>query len=310
MRLLVLYVHLFALSFLYFFVRSLIISLFVGFFSSLLQSTGNFVSGIHRCVNRCCRDNPCINGGVCQEICDPNSTRFNCICPDTYTGQRCEKHPRTCKDIAENGISTSGKYLIFSDDGNEAFSVFCDMTSESGFVWALIQSFSLDNKDMFKDKMFGVDFPVNQTMNEVDWNSHRLSLTQMESLANHSTHLRATCNFPTEGLHYTDYARAKLEGHDIFDGWSNRCQLYEYINIRGIECFNCTAGTKQTSQRSWRVKSYLSALWGCDFNGSPGAIQPETNFGFYGDGTVNADHRCTSSPSSTTQHWFGTKHEW
>jgi len=95
------------------------------------------------------------------------------------------------------------------------------MESESGFVWALIQSFSLANKDMFRKKMFGKDFPVNHTKNEVDWNSYRLSLPQMESLANHSTHLRVTCNFPTDDLQYTDYARAKLEGHDIFDTWSN-----------------------------------------------------------------------------------------
>ena len=184
------------------------------------------------------------------------------------------------------------------------------MTSESEFVWALIQSFSLGTKNMFKDKMFGVDFPVNHTKNEMDWNSYRLSLPQMESLANHSTHLRVTCNFPTEGLQYTDYARAKLEGHDIFDRWSNRCQLYEYINIPGIECFNCTAGTKQSALKSWRVKSYPSASWSCDFDGSSGAIQQETNFGFYGDGTVNTDHRCTSSSASTTQHWLGARHEW
>ena len=264
-------------------------------------------------MNRCCRGNPCINGGVCQEICDPHGPRFICTCPNTHTGRRCDKikHPRTCNDIAKNGASTSGKYLIF-DSANEAFSVFCDMESEPGFVWALIQSFSLANKGMFKKKIFGVDFPVNHTKNKVDWNSYRLSLPQMESLANHSTHLRVTCNFPTEGLQYTDYARAKLEGHDIFDTWSNTCQLYEYINIRGHECSNCTAGTKQIARRAWSIKSYQSKLgWGCDFDGSPGAISSnERNFGYYGDGTVNADHRCTSSPASTTQHWFGTKYEW
>ena len=46
------------------------------------------------------------------------------------------KHPRTCardhEDIAKNGASKSGKYLIF-DSINQAFSVFYDMESESGF---------------------------------------------------------------------------------------------------------------------------------------------------------------------------------
>ena len=54
------------------------------------------------------------------------------------------KYPRTCKDIDENGASTSGKYHIV-DSANEAFSVLCDMESEPGFVWALIKSYSLAN---------------------------------------------------------------------------------------------------------------------------------------------------------------------
>ena len=277
----------------------------------LQQGRGNVISGIHRCVNRCCRYNPCINGGVCQEICDPHSPRFNCTCPDTHTGLRCDKikHPRNCNDIAKNGAFTSGKYLIF-DSANEAFYIFCDMESESGFLWALVQSFSLANKDMFEEKMFGTDFPVNHdTKNNVDWNSYRLSLPQMESLANYSTHFRVTCNFPTEGLQYTDYARAKLEGHDIFSGWNTQCRQYEYINIRGIQCSDCTAGTKQKARSAWSIKSYQSKReWGCDFDGSPEAIgSNERNFGHYEDGSVNTKHRCTSSPTSTTQYWFGAK---
>ena len=268
-----------------------------------------YISGEHRCVNRCCRDNPCVNGGMCQEICDPHSARFNCTCPDTHTGRRCEKieHPRTCKDIAKKGDSTSGKYVIFGSL-NEAFSVFCDMESESGYVWALIQSFSLANKGMYEDK-FGANFPVNHTNNDVDWNSYRLSLSQMRSIANQSTHLRATCNFPTEGLQYTDYARAKLEGHAIFGSWDNTCQLYEYVNIRANECSNCTALTQQNRGKAWIIKSYQSKEFGCEFDGSPGASSHENNFGRYRDDTINANHRCTSSPASTTQHWFGTKHE-
>ena len=123
----------------------------------------------------------------------------------------------------------------------EAFSVFCDMESESGFVWTLtIQSFSLANNALFKNKMFGADFPVNRTNDDVDWNSYRLSLPQMQSIANHSTHFRATCNFPTEGLRYTDYARARLEGHDIFGTWGYTCGMYEYINIREISALTAS----------------------------------------------------------------------
>ncbi|XP_078355645.1 uncharacterized protein LOC144640349 [Oculina patagonica] len=276
--------------------------------SYTVKGGGMYLPGRDRCVNKCCQDDPCINGGVCEEICDPHSTRFNCTCPDTHTGQRCEKikYPRTCKDIAKNGASSSEKYLIF-DSTNEAFSVYCDFESEPGFVWALVQSFSLANKVMFRDKTFGVDFSVNQTTNEVDWNWYRLSLSQMQSIANYSTHLRATCNYPTEGLKYTDYARAKLEGHDIFNTWEFTCRPYEYINIRGNECSNCTAVTKQSPGKAWNVNSYRSTELGCKFDGTQGARSNEHNFGRYVN--VNTNHRCSSSSVSTTQHWFGAQHD-
>ncbi|KAJ7374410.1 Hyaluronan-binding protein 2 [Desmophyllum pertusum] len=103
--------------------------------SYTVKGGGKYIPGKHRCINRCCNPNPCVNGGVCQEICDPYSMRFTCACPDTYTGQRCEKikYPRNCQDIAKNGAPGSGMYPIFNST-NEAFSVYCDMKSEPGFV--------------------------------------------------------------------------------------------------------------------------------------------------------------------------------
>lgn len=145
-----------------------------------------------------------MNGGDCKEICNPKGTRFNCTCPATHTGQRCEtERARSCKDVAENnGNLTSGNYTIY-DSTMEKFSVYCDMESEAGFVWTLIQSFSLGNKGTFEDKGFGVDFPKNDAKSYVDWAAYRLSLSHLQSLANHSTHLRVTCNYPTEGnMHF------------------------------------------------------------------------------------------------------------
>ena len=55
----------------------------------------------------------------------------------------------------------------------------------------------------------------------VNWDTYRLSLFRMQSIADASTHLRATCNFPDYGLVYTDYARAKLEGHDLLGYWDS-----------------------------------------------------------------------------------------
>ncbi|XP_022805533.1 uncharacterized protein LOC111342696 [Stylophora pistillata] len=261
-----------------------------------------------KCINRCCSPNPCLNGGVCQEICVTHSVRFSCGCPNKYTGQRCEKiKPNSCKDIAKYGASTSGKYEIF-DSNNEPFSVYCDLKSEPGFVWTMIESFSLAERKTFMDKGFNKNFEFVIEKGKGNWNRYRLSLLQMQSLADHSTHLRATCNFPTDGLHYVDYARAKLTDHDIFGNW-NRCQMYEYVNIRGNNCSNCTALTKQNVNVHWHIKSYKSKEEGCAFDGKPGAIKGEKNFGQYLDIQRNPNHRCSSSDTSTTQHWFGAKYD-
>ena len=78
------------------------------------------------------------------------------------------------------------------------------MESKYGFVWTLIQSFSLGNKSAFEDKGFGVDFPKSDANSYVDWSAYRLSVPHMQSLADHSTHLRVTGNYPTEGnMHST-----------------------------------------------------------------------------------------------------------
>ena len=271
-----------------------------------VQHGRRFYHGIDRCVNRCCQNNPCLEGGTCQEICEPTTVRFNCSCPPAYTGQRCEalKHPRNCKDIARNGAKISGRFRVF-DSQDLPFIVYCDLTYEPDYVWTLIQSFSYGNNDQFKVNRFGLDLPVNEEESTINWSAYRLSLSRMRSLAVTSTHFRATCNFPDDGLVYTDYARAKLEGHDLFGKWFTQCRLFEYLNIRDIECYECTAGTWQYNEM-WHVNSERSvSTAGCEFNGEAGAVPQEQNFGLYV--YVNVNFRCTSGQNSTSQHWIGSR---
>ena len=196
------------------------------------------------------------------------------------------------------------------DDQNQPFLVYCDLESEPEFVWALIQSFSLENKDWFRTRGFHYDYPVDEDSLEVDWNLHRLSLSHMQHLAGNSTHLRATCNFHAEGLSYTDYARADLKVHGyIFQTWFRHCKRYEYLNIRGIDCYDCTPLTNQPDGQCWFLNSYTSPIYGCEYDGRPGMGSSEYNFGQYRDGKINPEHRCTSSPYSTTEHWFGVKRD-
>ena len=102
-----------------------------------------FVPGQDLCVNRCCQTNPCLQGGYSEEICNPTTVRFNCICPDDYTGQRCEKiKPRSCKNLATNGAKISGMHFLY-DSQNNHFPVYSNFDFEAGNAWTLIQSFSL-----------------------------------------------------------------------------------------------------------------------------------------------------------------------
>jgi len=59
------------------------------------------------------------------------------------------------------------------DSQNNLFPVYCDFDSEAGYAWALIQSFSLANRNQFKDYRSGVDHPVNEDGGMVNWDAYR-----------------------------------------------------------------------------------------------------------------------------------------
>ena len=102
------------------------------------------------CTNGCCRNNPCLNGGTCTEICEPTSVRYNCSCLTPFVGKRCEIQLRkSCQDYKAAGSSTSGLYTVI-DDNSRTFHVVCEFDSEPGFAWNLIESFSLSNKHLFQ----------------------------------------------------------------------------------------------------------------------------------------------------------------
>ena len=102
------------------------------------------------CTNGCCRNNPCLNGGTCTEICQPTSVRYNCSCPVPFVGKHCEiQLRRSCQDYKAARFTASGLYTV-NDDRNQTFQVFCDFDSEPGFAWNLIESFNLSNNHLFK----------------------------------------------------------------------------------------------------------------------------------------------------------------
>ena len=176
------------------------------------------------------------------------------------------------------------------------------MNSEPGAAWTLIESFALKNKAIQKinKRPLQTNAPVNEK--SPNWNLYRMSLPQMRHLKSQSTHWRVTCSFPNFGIDYTDYVRAKFADFDImtFLGYGV-CKKVEYVNIRGHQCAQCTSKWWQVINTFGpHIDSYEG---GCQFVPTQGAAFSEDNFGFYDH--VNKKFRCTSSPLSTTNWWFG-----
>ena len=264
------------------------------------------------CSNGCCASNPCLNGATCLEQCDDTGPAFHCTCVQGFVGKRCQNLAGlTCKEHKEYSVSAGheAKSGLFPLPGpqNTYYIVFCDFHSEERFSWTVIESFTKANKGEFADNPFYIDFAVNQDV--FRWDRYRLPLSQMRQIAANSTDFRATCRYDTDGPNYTDYLRAKLTETDILSLSFNGCRYYEYINVRGYRCYNCTAQFVQKDSWHAHFDSFYGSRKLCQFkSASKGAvIRPggEDNFGFYE--TINPVHRCVTTESSTTQWWLGKK---
>ena len=81
----------------------------------------------------------------------------------------------------------------------------------------------------------------------------------------------------------------------------------EYVDVRGNNCFNCTMPWFQSKLLFFHTESVgptncqKSIADGSDY------VWLEDNFGFYL--TRNSKFRCTETLDSTTNMWFGVKHE-
>ena len=203
-------------------------------------------------------------------------------------------------------LTQSGVHLLFDPTTDSLYEVFCDFTSADGFVWTVVDSFNFSNKNEFADKAFYKDYPVNQ--GAFTWNRFRLSWSRMNAIAKHSTHVRATCNFNTDGLKYTDYLRATLGDINVMRFFGDQCKRFEYISIRGFDCNHCTAWFAQGDSWHPHVDSYYGQIRGCRLINLGAVSSPggEDDFGLYE--TVNPVHRCSSSGNCTTQWWFGERY--
>ena len=126
----------------------------------------------------------------------------------------------------------------------------------------------------------------------------------LEWLGTKSTHWRATCRYDTDGVVFTDYMRTSQANCNILtlpENYNDQCFQFEFINIRGHECVNCTVPL-------WYKKGHYplhtdSDSNKCELRANQGARKSEDNFGSYW--VINCKHCCSFNSSSITQFWLG-----
>ena len=142
-----------------------------------------------------------------------------------------------------------------------------------------------------------------------NWQAYLIRPHDLAWLRNQSTHWRATCQYNTNGTVYRDYLRASFEDFDIIRKVPTNvssCRKYEFVNIRGNECTNCTVQTYYIKDHS-KFHISIDCRICCDLHGNltGDSVSSEDNFGQYYH--VNEKFRCSSSPEATTQFWVGGK---
>eukprot|EP00118_Oscarella_pearsei_P028476 m.2243 g.2243 ORF g.2243 m.2243 type:complete len:281 (+) comp8485_c0_seq1:238-1080(+) len=206
---------------------------------------------------------------------------------------------RSCLDHMLNGATRCGHYVI--NDGIESYSVFCDINSEIGAAYTLVESFALKyNKKGFQRKSLTQNFPVNH--NSPRWDYYRLTKERMARLAGVSTHWRAACNFPKVGINHKDYLRVKMsELNPVTFSGTGTCKRVELIELRGRLEFDLTVTFWQKENTFHLCHTSNNNV--CQMGKTAGTNGDEDDWGYYN--TVNPRFSCVASPESTTQYWFG-----
>lgn len=208
----------------------------------------------------------------------------------------------------------SREYTIEDESGNR-YNVFCDFHSEEGVAWTLIESFSMNNEQPLFRYPFLLDYPLNEQ--HLNWEFFRLPKKVMVRIGSRSKYWRGSCSYPDYGVDYRDYVRVRMSDLNpiTFVGGltfsSDSCILIDFIDIKGTNCENCTTTIFQLSNEM----IHIAPWWGryhhdCNFNTAnveyhcPGTNERARLLGHY---LVCSDpsYRCSETPSSTTQIWFG-----
>ena len=142
-----------------------------------------------------------------------------------------------------------------------------------------------------------------------NWQEYLIRPHDLAWLRSQSTHWRATCQYNTNGTVYRDYLRASFEDFDIIRTVPtviSSCRKYEFVNIRGNECTNCTVQTYyMKDQNNLHISMDCRRCFDGHGNLIDDSVFSEDNFGRYLD--INEKFRCSSNSEATTQFWVGGK---
>ena len=212
--------------------------------------------------------------------------------------------PRSCLDYLQHGYHANDFYQLY-DDQDKLYVAFCDLSYEPGAAWTLVISWVTEKYrelPYLKNMAFLDDAPINE--NTPNWYIHRQTWARMNSIRQHSTRWRATCNcHQASTIDYQDYLRGKFSDLDImtWQGNGSPCQPVEYVNILG------NTGGSGTTVGLWQISGGFllhvdSVNYGCEI--PPSADPIVDYFGYYADG-LSTEFRCSQNDASTSQWWFG-----
>ena len=235
---------------------------------------------------------------------------------------QCRNSPRSCLDIARTQkIPLLNDYYLMYDTNTchqafpRYFIVYCDFTSQPGYAWTLIESFSrAKSLDSNINAAFSYDIFVNNLNPRNHWSYYRMSRTQMLYIYHRYGNIsnqplwRATCNFESLSHPFSssppDVVYSSFSRLNILDFYGQTCSILDYVSVRGYT--------------RWSSLYYVEAHTGQHFrlhiesvHQLCGYIIPSHNSydHYFGDYNIYYHPRfsCTRSGSSTTNWWIGAK---
>ncbi|XP_065061923.1 uncharacterized protein LOC135688827 [Rhopilema esculentum] len=219
----------------------------------------------------------------------------------------------SCADAAQLGMYDNGFYTLH-DTNDKKYTAYCDFTSEPGFAWTLIFSFSrhivrTEPSQILKRKSIGDNAPVNQ--DSPNWSAFRFGQARTESLREVSSHFRFTCSEDGPFIaiaNQNDYLRANFSSIDplTLNVGHEKCAPVEFVSVRNVSCADCVVSFSQRKNIwSLHVDAWLAQNKCGMAKINDEAVHSEDIFGFYDQ--FNPKFTCTKHDWSTTQLWFGSR---